>query len=168
MMSERLRSCWGPSRLAHHSNIYSSQWNKHQNYIVRLISEQLRACSVCFQTAMWKKSAWFYEPQFGRISLNISILDSVLKLKKFKHKCWIWTAELFQFVKYCRTLTVWHFRQLWSLSTNQIIRTILPRILIGLFQYVLWEFKTYWRNFIRIENRIAKGIWLKKKGRTLD
>ena len=117
---------------------------------------------------MWKKSAWFYEPQFGRISLNISILDSVLKLKKFKHKCWIWTAELFQFVKYCRTLTVWHFRQLWPLSTNQIIRTILPRILIGLFQYVLWEFKTYWRNFIRIENRIAKGIWLKKKGGTLD
>ena len=124
--------------------------------------------AVCFQTAMWKKPAWFYEPQFGRISLNISILDSVLKLKKFKHKCWIWTAELFQFVKYCRTLTVWHFRQLWSLSTSQIIRTILPRILIGLFQYVLWEFKTYWRNFIRIENRIAKGIWLKKKGGTLD
>ena len=69
--------------------------------------------AVCFQTAMWKKPAWFYEPQFGRISRNISILDSVLKLKKFKHKCWIWTAELFQFVKYCRTLTVWHFRQLW-------------------------------------------------------
>ena len=105
---------------------------------------------------MWKKSAWFYEPQFGRISLNISILDSVLKLKKFKHKCWIWTAELFQFVKYCRTLTVWHFRQLWSLSTNQIIRTILPRILIGLFQYVLWEFKTYWRTLFALKIELQK------------
>ena len=39
MVSERLRSCWGPSRLAHNGDLRSSQWTWSKP------SEQLRACS---------------------------------------------------------------------------------------------------------------------------
>ena len=37
--------------------------------------------TVCFLLVMWKN---FYEPQFGRVSLNILISDSVLKTKNLQ------------------------------------------------------------------------------------
>ena len=42
--------------------------------------------SVCFLIAMWKKLACFYELQIGRISMNISLPDSVLETNKTSGK----------------------------------------------------------------------------------
>ena len=130
-MSERLRSCRGPSQLAHHRDLRISQWRKPQNYIGRPSSEQVKGCSDILSDAMsgrphrsqqrsitalslqailmflWirlsfmlntqalgslfslchgKKLARFYEPQFGRISLNISLSDSVFETTKTSGK----------------------------------------------------------------------------------
>ena len=130
---ERLRSCRGSSRLAHHGDLRSSQQSKPQKsnrppfewttgksllwYPLRIVlmeghishsSRVLRRChleksscflkfgcrsftkhapwSVCFLIAMWKKLACFYELQIGRISMNISLPDSVLETKKLQAK----------------------------------------------------------------------------------
>ena len=62
--------------------------------------------SVCFLIAMWKKLACFYELQIGRISINISLPDSVLETKKLQAKVWnsicriVSVCELLQIVNY--------------------------------------------------------------------
>ena len=38
--------------------------------------------NVCFPLVMWKNLRVSYEPQFGRVSLNISLSDSVLETKR--------------------------------------------------------------------------------------
>ena len=130
-MSERLRSCRGPSQLAHHRDRRISREESLRNYIGRPSSEQVKACSDILSDAMswrphrsqqrsitalslqaifmflWirlsfilntqalcslfslchgKKLARFYEPQFGRISLNISLSDSVFETTKTSGK----------------------------------------------------------------------------------
>ena len=183
MVSEWLRSCWGPSRLAHHGDIWSSLGNKHQKlhrppfkwttrsllwYPFRFVEWKAKSVTTAEFTGdltlvtgaifmfLWiqlslihithalsnlflllssnKKFACFYEPQFGWISLNISILDSLLKLKTtsstrvefdLPNYFSLWAiAELWWF-----DIDIWR----WSYLTNQIIRTILTRILIALF-----------------------------------
>ena len=51
-VSERLRSRWGPSRLAHHGDLRSSQWGKPQELIGRPSSEKIRACSDILSDAL--------------------------------------------------------------------------------------------------------------------
>ena len=123
-VSERLRSCWGPSRLAHHPDLRSSQWRKPQIlhrppfewtttsllwYPFRCVElkalssqaifmfpsfglffiHKIHALSSLFSNCHVKKPACFYEPQFGQISLNISLSDSVLETKrKFRQTCY--------------------------------------------------------------------------------
>ena len=94
------------------------------------------------------KAACFYEPQFGRKSLNISLSDYMFETKKKKkqkkklqEKVLNWTCEtnsvckLLQIVNFDGywTLMVWNFWQDSSYSTNQIIEPFLQ---------VSWY--TYW------------------------
>ena len=124
-VSERLRSRWGPSRLAHYGDLRSSQWSKpqelhqppfdwknksllwysfrcgrpHQSlqpsvtalssraiFMFRWIRlsfiHRTLALNCLFSTCHVKELACFYEPQFGRVSLNISLSDSVLETKR--------------------------------------------------------------------------------------
>ena len=128
-VSERLRSSWSPSRLAHHDNLRSSQWSKPQNFnrppfgwtttttkslpwypfrcvewkatlvteaefyavipgififlwIRLLFIHKTHALSSLFSNYHLIKLAIFYEFQSGRISLNVSLSDSVLETKK--------------------------------------------------------------------------------------
>ena len=163
-MSERLRSRWGPSRLAHHGDLRSSQWSKPQElhrppfewkkYELALISFPMRwveglishcsrvsrryhpersLCSGEFGCRSFTKHstelfvfylscenlACFYEPQFGRVSLKISLSDSVLETKRLQAEVLIRPAglqvfKLLQNVNFDGffTLTVWHFWQL--------------------------------------------------------
>ena len=123
-VSERLRSRWGPSRLAHHGDLRSSQWGKPQElnrppfewknksllgYPFRCVEwkatsvtalssraifmfrwirlsfiHKTLALNCLFSTCHVKKLACFYEPQFCRVSLNISLSDSVLETKKLQ------------------------------------------------------------------------------------
>ena len=135
-VSERLRSCWGPSRLAHHPDLRSSQWRKPQIlhlppfewtttsllwYPFRCVElkalssqaifmfpsfglffiHKIHALSSLFSNCHVKKPACFYEPQFGQISLNISLSNSVLKTKrKFGQTCLIRPVELLQIVNF--------------------------------------------------------------------
>ena len=123
-VSERLRSRWDPSRLAHHGDLRLSQWSKpqelhqppfdwknksllwysfrcgrpHQSlqpsvtalssraiFMFRWIRlsfiHKTLALNCLFSTCHVKELACFYEPQFGRVSLNISLSDSVLEIK---------------------------------------------------------------------------------------
>ena len=93
-----------------------------------------------------KEPACFYEPQFGRKSLNISLSDYMFetkkkKKKKLQEKVLNWTCqtnsvcELLQIVNFDGywTLMVWNFWQDSSYSTNQIIEPFLQ---------VSWY--TYW------------------------
>ena len=91
--------------------------------------------AVCLLIVLWKKLALFYELRFGRISLNISLSDSVLETEILQAKVLNSTAELPHFVNYCGLWTlsmVRYFWQLESCSANQIIWTILTRTLISL------------------------------------
>ena len=91
--------------------------------------------AVCLLIVLWKKLAFFYELRFSRISLNISLSDSVLETEILQAKVLNSTAELSQFVNYCRLWTlsmVRYFWQLESCSAKQIISTILTRTLISL------------------------------------
>ena len=58
------------------------------------------ALSSLFSNCHEKKLAGFYEPQFGRISLNISLSDSVLKLETFGE------SVKFDLPKYFRLWTI--------------------------------------------------------------
>ena len=139
-VSERLRSCWGPTRPAHHGDLRSSQWNMPQWLHQLPVEWKKRTCSdilsdalsgrphqslqpalsfreifmhedfsefefscrssikhspwaVCFVIVMWKKVACFYEPQFGRISLNNSPPHSVLETNKLQRKVYDSTCQ---------------------------------------------------------------------------
>ena len=72
-----------------------------------------------------KKLAWFYEPQFGWILLNISLSDTVLETKNLRAKVLNSTCRTTQVCKLSQnvnfddlefngfgTLMVWHFWQL--------------------------------------------------------
>ena len=73
-------------------------------------SRVLRRChpkwSSCSLLVTWNKNFPFYEPQFGRISLNISLSDSVLETKKLQAKVLnltcrgIYVCKLLQNVKF--------------------------------------------------------------------
>ena len=139
-VSERLRSCWGPTRPAHHGDLRSSQWNMPQWLHQLPLDWKKRTCSdilsdalsgrphqslqpalsfreifmhedfsefefscrssikhspwaVCSVIVMWKKVACFYEPQFGRISLNNSPPHSVLETNKLQRKVYDSTCQ---------------------------------------------------------------------------
>ena len=93
---------------------------------------QHTSCAVFFFV---KELACFYEPQFSRNSLNISLSDYMLetKKKKIQEKGLNWTCQtnsvckLLQYVNFDGywTLMVWHFWQDSSYSTNQIIEPFL-------------------------------------------
>ena len=95
-----------------------------------------------------EKLACFYEPQFCWVSLNISLLDSVLETKKLQAQVLNSTCRNIQVFNLLQnvnfdgfwTLMVWHFWQLQSCTANQIIWAILTGILIGLLLRTLWEF----------------------------
>ena len=154
-MSERLRSRWGPSRLAYHGDLRSSQWSKPQElhrppfewknksllwypfrcvewkatsvtaaecrgavipsdlFMFRCIRlsfiHKTLALNCLFSTCHVKKLACFYEPQFGRVSLSISLSDSVLETKRLQAEVLIRPAELFKFLNYCRMWTLMVF-----------------------------------------------------------
>ena len=73
-----------------------------------------------FSTCHVKKLACFYEPQFGRSSLNISISDSVEETKNLQAKVLNSTLRAVSVCKLTQnvnfdgfwTLMVWHFWQL--------------------------------------------------------
>ena len=145
-MSEQKWSCWGPSLLAHHGDLRSSQcsqtsemisaalrvnWTKsllwYPSRCVEWKATSLTAADISALSSraifffLWirlsfihkthalrslfsnyhEKKLCFHEPQFGRISLNISRSDSVLRLRHLRQKCHIRTIELFQLVNYC-------------------------------------------------------------------
>ena len=157
MVSEWLRSCWGPSRLAHHGDIWSSLGNKHQKlhrppfewttrsllwYPFRFVEWKAKSVTTAEFTGdltlVTGAIFMFLWIQLSLIHIThaLSNLFLLLSSKKtcvllwatvrldfteyfnfrfsiktknnFKHKSWIWPAELFQFVSYCRTLIVWH------------------------------------------------------------
>ena len=131
MVSERLRSCWGPSPLAHHGDLRSSQWSKPQKlhrppfewttkrllwypfrcyewragsftaaeftalsswvifmflWIRLSFIHKTHALGTLFCNCHVKILVCFYEPQVGRISLNISLSVFVLRLKNLRQK----------------------------------------------------------------------------------
>ena len=83
---------------------------------------------VCFLVYV-KKLACFYEPQFGRISLNISLSDSVLDTKKSSGKSVDFDLPIS--CNYRRMWTLMVFKLWWfdifdSLSLVQPIRLFVP------------------------------------------
>ena len=54
-----------------------------------------------FSNCHLKKTCGFYKPQFGRISLNISLSDSVLETKRLQAKELNSTCGTVKFVNYC-------------------------------------------------------------------
>ena len=127
MVSEWLRSCWGPSQLAHHGDIWSSLGNKHQKLHRPPFKWTTRSLLwYPFRFVEWKAKSVTTAEFTGDLTLKKTCvllwatvrLDfteyfnfrfSIKTKNNFKHKSWIWPAELFQFVSYCRTLMVWHW-----------------------------------------------------------
>ena len=78
------------------------------------------ASNCLFFTCHVKKLTCFYEPQFGRVTLNISLSDSVLETKKLQAEVLNSTCRTIQVFKLLqnvnfdgfRTLMVWHSWQL--------------------------------------------------------
>ena len=157
MVSEWLRSCRGPSRLAHHGDIWSSLGNKHQKlhrppfewttrsllwYPFRFVEWKAKSVTTAefngdltlvtgaiFMFLWIQLSLIYITHALSNLFLLLSSKKTCVLLwatvrsdfteyfnfgfsiktkKNFKHKSWIWPAELFQFVSYCRTLMVWH------------------------------------------------------------
>ena len=79
-VSERLRSCWGPSQLAYHSDLRSSLWSKPQ------FIYEIPPWAVCFLITMRKKTACVYELQLLQISRSIFLSDSILETWKTSGK----------------------------------------------------------------------------------
>ena len=67
-VSERLRSCWDPSRLAHCGDLRSSQWSKPQELHRPPSSEKIRACSDILSDALSGKSHQSLQPSFAALS----------------------------------------------------------------------------------------------------
>ena len=66
-----------------------------------------------FSTCRVKKNSRFYEPQFRRISPNISLSDSVLETKALQAKKWrIQCADLLM------TFWLWKFQKRWINITH--------------------------------------------------
>ena len=89
------------------------------------------ALDCLFSTCHVKKLACFYEPQFGRVSLSISLSDSVLETKRLQAEVLIRPAELFKFLNYCRMWTLmvselWWFDIFDSFCLVQRIRLFEP------------------------------------------
>ena len=123
-LSEQLRAC---------SDVLSDGLSgegdvSHCNRVLRLCHPEQSSCSgefgcrsfvklalsSLFTICHVKKLACFHEPQFGRISLNISLSDSVLEKEKLQAKMLNSTCRIIEFVNSCRmwTLMVWRFWQL--------------------------------------------------------
>ena len=78
-----------------------------------------------------EKLACFYEPQFCWVSLNISLLDSVLETKKLQAQVLNSTRQIFKFSTSCRMWTLMAFELWWfdifdSFSLVQPIRLFEP------------------------------------------
>ena len=109
----------------------------HSSRVLRLCHPELcsyktHTLSSLFTTCTVKKLALFYEIRFGRISLNISLSDSVLETEILQAKVLNLTAELPHFVNYCGLWTLSMVRYFWELescSANQIIWTFIPSII---------------------------------------
>ena len=92
------------------------------------------ALSSLFFICHVKKLAFFCEPQFGRISLNISPPHSVLETKKLQAKVLNSTCHTIRVCKQLQNVNLNGFTFLTALvlAANKIILTIIKRILIGL------------------------------------
>ena len=91
-----------------------------------LCSWKTHALSSLFTNCTVKKTRVFYELRIGRISLNISLSDSVLETKILQAKVLNSTAELSQFVNYCRLWTLSMVRYFDSLSLVQPTKLFEP------------------------------------------
>ena len=90
------------------------------------------ALNCLFSTCHVKKLARFYEPQFGRVSLNISFSDSVLETKKLQEKVLnstyrtILVWKVLQNVNFDAFCELWWFDIVDSFSLVQPIRIFEP------------------------------------------
>ena len=67
-VSERLQSCWGPSRLAYHGHLRSSQWSKPQKLRLPPLEWKIRACSDILPDALRGRPHQSLQPSFTALS----------------------------------------------------------------------------------------------------
>ena len=182
MVSEWLRSCRGPSRLAHHGDIWSSLGNKHQKlhrppfewttrsllwYPFRFVEWKAKSVTTAeFNgdlTLVTGAIFMFLWIQLSLIHITHALSNLFLLLSSKKTCVLLWATVRSDFTEYfnfgfsMKTKKTWSTRvefdlpnyfSLWAIAelwwfdidiwrwsylTNQIIRTILTRILIALF-----------------------------------
>ena len=72
-VSERLRSCRGPSRLAHHGDLRHRSEASLRNYIGRPSSEKIRACSDILSDELRGKPHQSLQPSFRALSSRATL-----------------------------------------------------------------------------------------------
>ena len=82
-VSERLRSCWGPSRLAHHGDLRHRSEASLRNYIGRPSSEKIRACSDILSDELRGKPHQSLQPSFRALSSRAIFMFPVNSVEKF-------------------------------------------------------------------------------------
>ena len=115
-------------------------------------------CTVCLLIVMWKTCMFLWAtiwPDFSEhfTRFCIKTKNLLVKVLNLNYRT-ISFGELLQIVNFdgLWTLMVWHFWQLWSYSTNQIIWTILTCILIA-YCSILWDYRTCWQHFFHFANQ---------------
>ena len=115
-VSERLRSCWGPSRLAHHVDLRHRSEASLRNYIGRPSSEKIRACSDILSDALSGKSHQSLQPSFAALSsraifmfrwIRLSFIQKTLALNSLfstlsceKLACFLWAIIRLKFTEH--------------------------------------------------------------------
>ena len=80
-VSERLRSWWGPSQLAHHGYLWSSQWSKpqiHKSAALRV--KKIRACSDILSDALSGRPHQSLQPSSMALSSQAIVMFRWMRL----------------------------------------------------------------------------------------
>ena len=148
-VSERLRSCWGLSRLTHHGDLRSSRWNKPQElhrlpFGLKNKSLQPRFTALSFRSifmSWWVRLSFihktldlnsfffFFSYEISCVFLWATIGPNFTETKKLQAKV---LNSKCRAILVCKLLQNMSFDGLTFLTDHQIIWTILTGILIGL------------------------------------
>ena len=148
-VSERLRSCWGLSRLTHHGDLRSSRWNKPQElhrlpFGLKNKSLQPRFTALSFRSifmSWWVRLSFihktldlnsfffFFSYEISCVFLWATIGPNFTETKKLQAKV---LNSKCRAILVCKLLQNMNFDGLTFLTDHQIIWTILTGILIGL------------------------------------
>ena len=109
-VSDRIWSCWSPSRLVHHGDLRSSQYSKPQKIHRPPFEWKNRSCSDILSDALSLKSHLSLQPSFAALSSWAIFMFQWIRRRSFKkHSPWTVVFYLVMSLWLCRATTSRYF-----------------------------------------------------------